>query len=95
MPSHPDGRPMTNVEMLDFLNASHDAKRERIARDGCCGDEHGPMSDGICWGIGPCPRWQANQEAYGFVTRMLDFLNGISQQTFADEYAARLIDDNP
>lgn len=83
----------TNIEGKAYLDYTNEQKRQKIAKHGCCGD--GPDEEGLCFGIGRCPRQAeaANCEAFA-----ADFINWINQQneyTALAAVAVRLSSDVP
>lgn len=69
----------SNIEGIAYLSHCNRVKREAIERDGCCGGK--PMSDGICFGIGQCPRHQEANAAVTFCNGYLNWLDEINELT--------------
>lgn len=86
--SQPPPPALTNVQMHDELNAVADAKRERIACDGCCGGK--PMSDGVCFGIGMCPQVVQANQCVKFCNSVVEFAEQVNQESGLAAVAARL-----
>lgn len=78
----------SNIDGLAFLHERDRQKREAIARDGCCGGE--ATADGVCYGIGKCPRHFEAQSAVNFVTGYLQWLDDLQEQSGLAAVAARL-----
>ena len=83
---------MTNIEMLDWLQARKAEKVERIERDGCCGDEGEPFSDGVCFGYGPCPRVEHTNQCVRFAAEVIEWANQAAEESALAAVAARLSD---
>lgn len=65
-----------NTEMCEFLAERKREKQELIDRDGCCGGE--PMFDGMCFGMGWCPRVAEIRRCVSFVKNYLTWLESIT-----------------
>lgn len=83
---------MTNIEMFEFLQARRAEKRERIERDGCCGDVGALFSDGVCFGFGPCPRLVQTDQCVRFATDVVTWANQVNEESALAAVAARLGD---
>lgn len=83
---------MTNIEMSDFLRARHEARMERVERDGCCGDESEPFSDGVCFGIGMCPRLVQTDQCVRFAQDVVAWASQVNEDSALAAVAARLSD---
>lgn len=65
-----------NRDMNDFLHARRCDKQELIDLYGCCGGE--PMHDGVCFGMGLCPRVAEVRRCVSFVENYLAWLDTIT-----------------
>lgn len=80
-----DRRPLTNIEMHAhhfYVNAQRWARREAV---GCCETDGELMSDGICTGMGKCPRFEFAEQCKSFASRLLAWLDQQLQPTSVAE----------
>lgn len=79
---------MGNLEALACVNYANDELRKKRDREGCCGGE--PMADGVCYGIGLCPRVAEAARAEAFIHGFMEWLDQIQDESALAAVAARL-----
>jgi hypothetical protein len=80
----------SQADEIDECNRELFASKDR---DGCCGGT--PMADGVCFGIGMCPRVQEAARCEQFVASYMNWLDQINEQTALAAVSARLSDPCP
>lgn len=85
--------PGSNSSGVAILHAAHSAKSELIDRHGCCGGE--PMSDGVCFGVGMCPRSVEITTCETFSKGVVKWAEEVNEQSALAAIAARLSVPSP
>ncbi len=70
---------MTNVEASACMAYDSAQKRAAIDRDGCCGGT--PTEDGICFGVGQCPRSVEAARSEAFAAEYRTWLEQINDDS--------------
>jgi hypothetical protein len=85
--------PNSNTSRMAILHAANEERNEKIEKDGCCGEE--PMSDGVCFGYGMCPRTVEIKTCETFSKGVIQWAEEVNEQSALAAIAARLSVPSP